>query len=143
MASRVYSLSITVPAGTAINSPISTTWPLEDNTLSTIDLTIPDGHNGYTGIRMLRSQQQVYPWGNNSYLTANGRSFTVSVNQELTESKLVILTYNTGFYDHTFYLQATITDLSASSTVTPGASLAVPQLDLSGIVLPSVTVAGS
>lgn len=64
-----------------------------------------------TGIRILRSQQQVIPWGNLNYLIANDRRFSVDVGDELTESKLVILTYNTDIYNHSHYLYATITDM--------------------------------
>lgn len=141
MASRYYTLTLLTPAGTAVATPLSTTWQLEDQTLASVEVDIPDGHNGLTGIRVIRSQQQVVPWGNNSFLVANNRLVTVPVNQELTEAKLVILTYNTGFYDHSFYLRATITDLASSTPGTAGASLSLGQLNLTGggVVSPPAT----
>jgi hypothetical protein len=136
MATRLYTLNVITSAGTAIAAPLITTWALEDNLLQDIEVFIPNGHNGATGIRVLRSQQQVAPWGNNSFLIANDATVAVPVGEELTESKLVIQTYNTGSYDHTFYLRAAISDLSAAaaSTATPDLA-AISQLV--GAVLPS------
>lgn len=114
MASRYYALNVVTQAGTLIGAPQTTVWPLEDVTLVGIEVDIPPGHAANTGIRVLRSKQQVVPWGNNSYLIANDRLLSVAVNEELTEGKLVIVTYNLDVYDHTHYLRATLADLSQS-----------------------------
>jgi len=111
MASRFYVLPVTVAAGTAVATPQQTVWPLEFNKLSYISVMVPPGHNGNTGIRFQRSTQQVIPRGNSIPLIANSETVLIDVDEELTESKLVVLTYNTDIYDHTFYLRALMTDL--------------------------------
>lgn len=142
MASRYYVISVTVPAGTVSTAPQVTTWQLEDQTLTRIELDIPDGHNAQTGIRIIRSGQQVIPWSNNQYLQANGRLLSIDVGQELTESKLVINTINNDVFDHTFYLRATITDMPLSGQSPTQMSPIVASALLVGPAVPSLQAAG-
>ncbi|SRR6266403_775656 len=121
MASRFYVLPVTVPPGTPVATPQSTTWVLELNQLVRIDVMVPTGHNGATGIRFVRSTQQVIPRGNVIPLIANGETVPILIDEELTEGKLIVLAYNTDIFSHTFYLRATMSDLP---TIGPGASAA-------------------
>lgn len=130
MASRFYVLPVTTPAGTAVNAPLQNTWLLEFNQLIRIDVMVPPGHNGTTGIRFVRSTQQVIPRGNSIPLIANGETVPILIDEELTEGKLFILTHNTDIYDHTHYLRATMSDLpsigprgSAVPAIVPSALL--------------------
>lgn len=111
MGSRYRTLAILVTAGTTIAAPNQILWQLEDNILTTLSILVPPGHNGTTGIRFLRSQQPVIPFAAGRYLIANGETVNIEYNEELTESQLLVQTYNTDIYDHTFYLRAVITDL--------------------------------
>lgn len=123
MASRFYVLPVNTPAGTAIAAPLQTVWIMEFNLLESISVMVPRGHNGATGIRFQRSTQQVIPRGNIIPLIANGETVLININEELTEGKLVVLTYNTDIYDHAFYLRATMSDLPS---IGPGAALSSP-----------------
>lgn len=137
MGSRYILNDILVPALTTIAAPQTTTWQLDNNILTRLECDIPNGHNGNTGIRVLRSQQQVIPWANFKFLVANNRLVNVDYGEELTESKLVVIAYNTDVYDHTFYLRATMTDrpqLAASSTL--GAPV-IPTLLFTSTAVPS------
>lgn len=138
MASRYYTLNVLTPAGTTVAAPLSTTWLLEDQILTGLEIDIPDGHNANTGIRMLRSTQQVIPWGNKNYLIANDRLLTIAVGDELTEGKLVVVTYNVDIYDHTFYLRATITDVATSSSGGASGAPAVATALLTSSGVPSL-----
>jgi len=112
MANRFYVLPVTTPAGTTAAAPQSTTWVLEFNQLVRIDVMTPAGHNGLTGIRFVRSTQQVIPRGNTIPLIANGETVPILIDEELTEGRLIVLTFNTDLYPHTHYLRATIADLN-------------------------------
>jgi len=108
---RIYYLVITVPAGTQQSAPYQESIALEDNQLSNIACIVPDGHCGLTGIRLLQSQQQVWPWGNNSYIVANGEKIEIPYEDEITSSGMVAEGYNTDIFDHSFYFRFTITNL--------------------------------
>jgi hypothetical protein len=111
MGTRFRVLPITSPAGTAILTPNQTLWQLDDSILTRLEIMVPDGHNGNTGIRCLRSQQQIIPWSNSRFLIANSETVSIEYGEELTESQLLVLTYNVDIFDHTFYLRATMTDM--------------------------------
>jgi len=128
---RLFDISVAVPAGTPISAPVIQSWPLDEATLKRIEITIPDGHNGLTGIRILWAGQQIIPWSNNQYLVGSGRTIPVEFNQDITISGLVIEAYNTDVYSHSFYLLATVVDLTASqmsSTMTGSGAVALPAL---------------
>jgi len=110
---RLYYQTLTVGAGNSINTPVSQAWPLEDNQLLKIVVTIPDGHCGLTGFRILRAQQQIVPFANNLYLIANDRTITYEFEDQITSTGLVLEGYNQDIFPHTFYCEATITNLPA------------------------------
>lgn len=119
---RFYEQSILVPANTPIAAPVTQAWPLEETTLRKITITIPDGHNGLTGVRVLWAGQQIIPWANNSYIIANNRVIDVAFDDYITATGLVIGGFNTDVFPHTFYLEATVTDKPAHAQLAQQAS---------------------
>src|SRR5271169_5219445 len=134
---RTYYQTLMVPAGTPIGAPVSQAMPLEDANLAQIVITIPDGPNGNTGVRVLIGNQQVIPWANNLYLVANNRTITLPFDQPIGASGVVLMGYNLGIYPHTFYFEVTIADLPlpvpsmAAATVSaiPDATVAAQTID--------------
>lgn len=118
---RLYLLTVTTPANTTALGELLTDWPLEDSKLGTVQIITPDGHNGLTGIRIIKSGQQIIPWGADSHLVMNAEDLTIPFNDEMQSTGLVIGTYNTDVFDHTHYLRAVITDLPE-----PGAPVQQP-----------------
>jgi hypothetical protein len=118
MADRFYQLTVTTPANTAKAAPKSTTWTLEDAYLTTVTFIIPDGHNGFTGVRVKMSQQEIMPWSNNDWLVANAEKVEIPYNGAISASGIVVETFNTDVFDHTHYLRAIITDNAPASTAT-------------------------
>lgn len=108
---RLYLLSAFTPKNTAIVAPVSTPWPMEDAHLDRITVIIPDGHAGLTGIRVLWAGTQIIPFSTNVYLTGNDRVVPIQFDDYITVTGLVIQTYNTDIFDHTFFLEAIISDL--------------------------------
>src|SRR3979490_739545 len=137
MGSRYFVNAINVPALTAILAPHTTNFVLEDQILTRLEVNIPTGHNGNTGIRILRSQQQVIPWANSQFLIANGETISIDYGEELTESKLVVITYNTDIFDHTFYLRATMTDRPVKASAGPLSSPVIPTALFTSLGVPS------
>lgn len=130
---RFYRFTVTVPSGTAIAAPAAVALPLEDATLKRIEITIPDGHNGLTGIRILWANQQIIPWGNNSWIVANGRIILISFDDEMTVTGLVAQGYNTDVFDHSFYIDVTISDLPSAQQMANNAAAGA-------VILPASTV---
>lgn len=108
---RTFLFVATTPPGTPIANPVSTPAPLEDAKLANLRIVIPSGHVGLTGIRLLQSGQQIFPWDNNQYLVGNDRVVDVPMDHEITISGLVIETYNLGQFPHNHYVEIVIADL--------------------------------
>ncbi len=102
---RIYPLTVTVPAGTAQATPVSVPWVTEDNTIVDIEVYVPPGHNGLTGIRIMKGDVQLLPFGANSWITANDYYRVFSIGGFVPTSDLKIQAYNTGNYPHSFYLR--------------------------------------
>jgi len=131
---RLYYLTVPTPAGTPASSPISTNWPLEDNELAYVDVRVPPGPSGLLYFRILYAQQQIVPWGNNSYFNPDDEIIHWQSDAAMTVTGLVIQTYNLGSYQHTIYLRALIKTMTVQEEITASeysGSLALPTAPVS------------
>lgn len=119
MASRIYPLTVTVPAGTGPSTPLITPWFTEDNTIVSIELDIPPGHNGLTGIRVMKGDIQLIPWGSNSWIIGNDIDHTFPVNAYVPTKDVAIWAYNNGSYQHSFYLRMWVEDYNPPTGTQP------------------------
>lgn len=108
---RLYYQELTVGPGLGGTTYDIVSWPLEDNQLKEITIQVPDGHCGLTGVRILRAQQQIVPFANNTYLVSNDRTFTYTFDDEISSSGLQIMGLNSDIFSHTFYCTALVTNL--------------------------------
>ena len=133
MTTRIWETQITVPAGTAIASPVTQSWVTEDAYILSVELIVPPGHNGLTGIRVSKGDVQILPWSASSWIIANDYTRVFPVEDYIPTLDMKIQAYNTGQYPHTFYLRQYVTDYVQPGQV-PGA--AVPQpLPIEGLTV--------
>ncbi len=121
---RIYPVTLTVPLGTQTFNPVTLAVALENALLVDIDLLIPPGHNGFTGLRIRSSRQQIIPWGNVDWIIASDYTHKFPVNEEIGSKSISITAYNTDVYDHTFYLHFTVTNLAPGRAVSLSSSSA-------------------
>lgn len=133
---RYYPLELVVPPQTTEAAPLSTVIPMENSLLVDIEVIIPDGHLGQTGVRILQSQQQILPWGNRSWLRGNGYSRIFQVNEEIGARAMSVQGYNIDFRQHTFLLRFHIRDIgdTQSAPIAPEQRAAQNLLGMSSIV---------
>lgn len=134
---RLYETDVTVPASTASSSPYSVDWPLEDATLVYVNIIIPAGHSGLTGIRLTRSGTQIVPYSSNSWIISDDEKLTIGFNDEITSSGVKVVAYNSDIFAHTFYLRALIRDLPAPSSSSPAITAIYPNDALSTFLAPA------
>jgi len=130
---RVYPLVVNVSPGTLPAAPLSTPWKTEDNTLISIELEIPPGHNGLTGIRIMKGDTQLLPFGSNSWIIANGYTNTFAIDDYMPTGDIKVQAYNQGAYPHTFYLRMSMVnyDVAGKATAATEADvLALAQIDV-------------
>lgn len=108
---RYYPVALNVPAGTSIAAAIEQEVVLENNLLVDVEVEIPSGHSGFTGVRVLSSHQQILPWGNSSWIVADDYVRVFSWNEEVGANAISVQGYNTDKIAHTFYLRFHVVNL--------------------------------
>jgi hypothetical protein len=116
---RYYAFTVTVPANTAIASPVSQTIQVSFGTLDEIELIIPSGHAGLTGIQFQIAGAVVLPWGSvptagqtpGQWIIGNNLDRTWQIGVEV-GATLIAKAYNTDTtYQHVFYGRCLVSDL--------------------------------
>ena len=111
MARRTFPVRITTPSGTIRTSPQTTAVSLPRGTLVLIDVLVPSGHAGLTGLALRYAGEHIWPWGPDTWLEADDDTITTELDFPLGGSTLDVLTYNTDdTYDHDHLLRLTVAD---------------------------------
>lgn len=109
-ARRTVQTTIAVPASTLPTAPQISAYDLGDVLLERLEVIIPDGHAGLTGIAVVYDGQGVVPWATTPvFLIGNGETPTFDVDFRFGHPAQV-WAYNEGVYAHSFYLRATVRD---------------------------------
>lgn len=115
---RYYQAALVVPANTTAANPTKLPVHLENAILVDIELYVPIGHSGFTGCRVLMSNQQVLPFANLSWITVDDYFRLFEVNEEVGASAVSVQGYNTDVIQHTFYFRFHIRTIDAPTTGT-------------------------
>lgn len=111
---RYYPLTIVTPRGTLATAPLVTAAGLIDAILDDVEIQIPPGHSGLTGIALVYAGQQIFPWSAvASWLSADDYVQRFDIGMEV-GPQLSVRTFNVGASDHTFFLRFKMHDLPAS-----------------------------
>jgi hypothetical protein len=114
--------------GTSYTStdPLVTAIDLGDAYLTEIDIRIPPGHCGTTGIQVMFNGALVVPWADDSsWLIADDERLNFPVNTEV-DTQLTVNTYNTDLWDHTFYCRFVYTPMTLITASAPSTVAVVP-----------------
>lgn len=119
----VYPVNVLCPAGTAIATPTTTKPALGDVWLDSVELRIPVGHRGLTGVYVANNNTAIVPYSSPpTYLIGDDERLTFDIGDEVA-TQLSIVTYNTDVFDHTFYFRFSGRPMSvqnaAASTLAP------------------------
>jgi hypothetical protein len=107
---RYYPVTVAVAPGTTATAPSTTTVLLENAYLADVELLVPPGHGGLTGVRIRMSRQQVIPWGSNSWIIADNYIRVFDVREEIGINTVSVQAYNTDVFEHSFYMLFHIQD---------------------------------
>lgn len=127
---RLYPFTVTVPAGTVVAVPQTTSLPLDDIFCHSITVQVERGPSLAMGFYVQYAGQQIIPWApNGNWLIVDNYEQEFPVNAELNKG-LQVVAYNLGAWNHAVYLLVKGTPMSVY-----GANSAAPvrPLDLSGL----------
>lgn len=129
MAQRVYGINVTVPAGTPPSIPFAIPWVTEDEIIVSVEILIPAGHNGFTGVRLRKGDVQILPFSPNTWIVANDYTRVFELNEYIPTGDMFVEAYNQGGYNHTFYLRMTLSDANKAG----GTPIATESSAISGL----------
>lgn len=116
-----------VPANTPSSAPITTDISVLDGLLQRVEVTVPDGHNGLTGIQILAAEAQLLPATFGTYLVANDQTITVDTVGVIDTGSFQAKCFNGGVFNHTFYVRLFMLDFAqVAQPSTPAAPTTVP-----------------
>ena len=100
-----FSKTISVPANTSSSSPQQSTLEIQHGVIHRIHVSIPSGHAGLSGVRILKGLHQVAPTSGSEWFTGDDAKIDYNEHIEIFETpfELTIEAYNTDdTYAHTF-----------------------------------------
>lgn len=100
-ANRIEVFQVTTPAGTLEASPLETDTSWSPGTLVRIEVRIPDGHAGLTGIAFAVAHGQVIPATFKTFITGNRTELGWDLTGQLDSGAWSTFTYNTDIFAHT------------------------------------------
>lgn len=105
---QYWPLKVTVPAGTPASGPVTQSWPIVQGHLKAIEIDVPPGHAGLTGIAVTYCGVQIFPWELTGFLIPVATRYTVEWDDEIMATQLAVQAFNTDRYNHVFYLRAEV-----------------------------------
>jgi hypothetical protein len=112
MAHRFYAPSLTVPAGTAASSPLVLDVSFAAGVVTAVQIVIPDGHAGFTGLQIAQAHQQVIPIGSGQWIIGNDDKIDWDVDDQLDNGNWQLIGYNTDIFPHTFYVRFLVNEIT-------------------------------
>lgn len=110
---RIEVFTVAVPKKTLKATPATTALPFTDGVVVWLEVVIPTGHIGQTGIRLAYGGQQVIPDTAGAFITSNGETIHWDLDQYPTGGQWQAQAYNTDTVNaHNFYLRFGIRELS-------------------------------
>lgn len=104
MAERIEWFDVTVPARTAKTAPVETALQFNSGVVERLELTIPDGHAGLTGIRFNSAHQQIIPLTSGLYVVGNGVEKSWDLHGYPDNGNWSVTCFNTDIYAHSFHI---------------------------------------
>lgn len=110
-AERVHAREVTVPAATLEASPLVQDLSFTRGILLALDLLIPPGHGGTTGLALYQSGRQVIPSDEGDWLKGDGSEFRMGLEGYHETGLWSARAFNTDVFEHTFYMRFLVREL--------------------------------
>lgn len=120
MAERFQFFSVVAPANTPKASPVTVSTRFNPGTVEQLEIVVPDGHAGDTGLQLAYAGQVVVPIDPTTFLVANDERIVWPVDGFLDGGVWSAVVFNTDVFDHTFFLRYLVNENAPpAQSVTP------------------------
>lgn len=119
---RVEAFAVTVAAGVLPAAPSSTDVSFAPGYVVGVEIIIPDGHLGLTGIALAAAHTAILPHTVGAFIVGNDEKIEWPLQHESNAGNWQALTYNSDVFPHTFQLRFLVVEIarrSQTSAVTP------------------------
>lgn len=126
---EIRSFAVTIPAGTAVASPLISQISFPARVVTEIHWRVPSGPAGNLGWKLTMSNGQAVLPTNGQYIITDDKADVWTVINQPDSGKWEVTAYNTDIYDHTVYLDFFLDLVGQAPTVTtfiPDAALSSP-----------------
>lgn len=107
---RTIERKFTIPRNTLESAPLVETLDIADTQLVEVNVIIPAGHVGLTGLAIRLGTTRVLPWDDaTAWLRGNNENRTFPIFTQA-PGVATILGFNTGVLEHSFYLRFLVDD---------------------------------
>lgn len=114
---RIEAFTVAVPRKTLRAAPATTALAFTDGVVVWVEIVIPTGHIGQTGIRLAYGGQQVIPDTVGAFITSNGETIHWDLDEYPTGGRWQAVAYNADTVNaHSFYLRFGIRELTVPDT---------------------------
>jgi hypothetical protein len=114
---------ITVAPGTLSTAPAQTNLVFDPAIVVGIELIIPPGHNGLTGIALAQGHQPVLPDGKGDFIIGSGEKIEWPLDNFLDTGNWSAFAYNTAKVVHTFYVRFLVQTIRSGEASQPVVSV--------------------
>ena len=125
MAERIELRDVTIPAGTTQATPLSVDVSFDPGVVTAVEIVIPDGVAGLSGIQLAQAHQHVIPYAGSAFLVSNDETVKWPLDGYLNTGNWQVIGYNTDVFDHTYHLRFLIDELGGVDTTPPSSPLAI------------------
>lgn len=119
MADRVELTNVTIPAGTAIATPLRVVPDFDEGVVTRIEMRWPPGPSGLVGLRIGHSGQVIIPYKGSAFLITNDEVVGWDLHGFPEAQAWFIDGYNTDVYDHTIQFRWLLDELPTTQTSRP------------------------
>lgn len=119
MARRISVSDVTVSANTAKTSAVSTDISFNPGPVTEIEIIIPDGHVGLTGIQLAQAGQAIIPEDGSTFIVGNDEVIRWPIDGFIDSGNWQAICYNTDIHNHSFHIRFLIDSNLANQQVSP------------------------
>lgn len=119
MAQRIETRTATCPANTAQADAIEIDLSFDPGTVVEVDILIPAGHSGETGIALAQAHQVAIPYSGNDWIIGDDDRIRWPLEDFLSSGAWSAFTYNTDVtHPHSWYIRFLIDEIAAPVATT-------------------------
>jgi hypothetical protein len=115
MATEVRSFQVTIPAATAIASPVTVNTSFPSMTVDVVHIRVPSGPSGLMGFRLTMGNSQVIPINLGAWLIMDDDKVEWPLTNLPNSGQWAVTGYNTDIYDHQIYIDFLLSPLGSAS----------------------------